>query len=127
MRLLVNQMQNQDPINPQSNEELIAQLAQFSSLEQMTNVNDSLLGLAMLQQSNALMSQLTDSSALIGQQVNYLNPNTGGMSSGTVESVKIEEGIAVLNVGGTDVPLMNVSEITGAADILAGGSESSDA
>ena len=44
MQLLVSQMQNQDPINPQSNEDFIAQLAQFSSLEQMQEVNDNLIG-----------------------------------------------------------------------------------
>ena len=37
LRLLVTQMQYQDPLNPQENEEFVAQLAQFSQLEQLTN------------------------------------------------------------------------------------------
>jgi flagellar basal-body rod modification protein FlgD len=119
MKLLVSQLQNQDPINPQSNEDFIAQLAQFSSLEQMTNLNDAFLGLTLLQQSNALMAQLTDSSSLIGQTVHYTDPATSEAKSGTVDSVKIEEGLAILNIDGADVPLMNVTEITG-------GSESSE-
>jgi flagellar basal-body rod modification protein FlgD len=119
MKLLVSQLQNQDPTNPQSNEDFIAQLAQFSSLEQMTQLNDAFLGLAVLQQSNALMSQLTDSSALIGQTVQYTDQNTGAVSSGTVDSVKIEEGLAVLNIDGLDVPLFSVTEILG-GDELAG-------
>jgi flagellar basal-body rod modification protein FlgD len=120
MKLLVSQLQNQDPSNPQSNEDFIAQLAQFSSLEQMTQLNDAFLGLAVLQQSNALMSQLTDSSALIGQTVNYNDPTTGAELSGTVESVKIEDGLAVLNIDGNDVPLFNVTEISGgdSAEVL---------
>lgn len=113
MSLLVAQLQNQDPTNPQTNEDFIAQLAQFSSLEQMTQLNDSFLGLAVLQQSNALMAQLTDSSALIGQTVRYSDPSTGELRSGSVESVKIEEGLAVLNIDGNDVPLLNVAEIVG--------------
>jgi len=113
MQLLVSQLQNQDPINPQSNEDFIAQLAQFSSLEQMEQLNDSFLGLAVLQQSNALMSQLTEGSALIGQSVTYADPVSGELTSGEVTSVRIEDGIAVLNVEGRDVPLMSVVEITG--------------
>ncbi|HIG11654.1 MAG: flagellar hook capping FlgD N-terminal domain-containing protein [bacterium] len=116
MKLLVSQLQNQDPTNPQSNEDFIAQLAQFSSLEQMTKLNDAILGLAVLQQSNALMSQLTDSSALIGQTVSYNDPNTGAQATGMVDSVKIEDGLAMLNIDGNDVPLLNVTEILGADD-----------
>lgn len=116
MKLLVSQLQNQDPINPQSNEDFIAQLAQFSSLEQMENLNDSFLGLAILQQSNALMSQLTEGSTLIGQNVTYTDPATGETLSGTVESIRIEDGIAVLNIGGENVPLMSVTEVTGPPD-----------
>lgn len=40
LRLLVTQMQNQDPTQPLQDRELIAQLTQFSTLEQMTNLND---------------------------------------------------------------------------------------
>ncbi len=116
MKLLVSQLQNQDPTNPQSNEDFIAQLAQFSSLEQMQNLNDSILSLTLLQQSNALMAQLTDSSSLIGQTVNYIDPATGETNTGAVDSVKIQDGLAVLNIGGTDVPLLNVTEIIGGGD-----------
>lgn len=126
MQLLVSQLQNQDPINPQSNEDFIAQLAQFSSLEQMENLNDSFVGMAVLQQSNALMSQLTEGSALIGQEVTYVDPTTQEQVTGSVTSVRIEDGIAVLNVGGVDVPLMNVVEITGGDGAGGDGDGSSD-
>src|SRR5688572_18448120 len=111
MRLLVSQLRNQDPMAPAGNEEMLAQLAQFSSLEQMTELNDNIVGLAVLQQSNALMSQLTSSSALIGQEVRYTDPDSGDALWGKVASVKIEEGLAVLNIGGKDVPLANVLEV----------------
>jgi len=128
MQLLVSQLQNQDPINPQTNEDFIAQLAQFSSLEQMENLNDSFLGLAVLQQSNALMSQLTEGSTLIGQNVTYLDPASGETVTGTVDSIRIEDGIAVLNIAGENVPLMNVIEVTGPADPPSGddGSDGED-
>lgn len=42
LRLLVTQVQNQDPLNPQDPTEFVSQLAQFSSLEQLLNVNKQL-------------------------------------------------------------------------------------
>ena len=42
LTLLVAQLQNQDPLNPMESQEFSAQLAQFSSLEQLFNVNDNL-------------------------------------------------------------------------------------
>jgi flagellar basal-body rod modification protein FlgD len=111
MELLVTQMKNQDPLNPAKNEEMLAQLAQFSSLEQMEELNANIVGLAVLQQSNALMSQLTDSSALIGKSVRYADPITGAEQWGTVDSVRLQEGVAVLRIDGKDVPLLNITEV----------------
>ncbi len=51
MKLLVTQLSNQDPLSPMKNEEFVAQLAQFSSLEQLVNVNERLDGLAVAQLS----------------------------------------------------------------------------
>jgi len=113
MQLLVSQMRNQDPMSPTSNEDFVAQLAQFSSLEQMQELNGNILGLAVLQQSNALMSQLTDSAALIGKEVRYIEPASGDEMTGNVTSVKIQDGLAVLNIDGEDIPLGNVTEIVG--------------
>jgi len=41
LRLLTTQLSNQDPLNPTEDREFIAQMAQFSSLEQMQNLNDT--------------------------------------------------------------------------------------
>jgi flagellar basal-body rod modification protein FlgD len=114
MQLLVAQLQNQDPLEPTANDEFVAQLAQFSSLEQMEGVNQNLVALAILQQSNALLGQLTSASSLIGQQVQYTNPEDGSVAIGVVDSVKIEDDIAMLRVGGTNVPLSSVTEVLGA-------------
>ena len=46
LTLLVTQLQNQDPTNPQSNTEFIAQLATFSSLEQLTKINEGITKMA---------------------------------------------------------------------------------
>ncbi|MEK6590094.1 MAG: flagellar hook capping FlgD N-terminal domain-containing protein [Nitrospinota bacterium] len=51
LTMLVAQMKNQDPLNPVENTEFTAQLAQFSSLEQMFNVNENLKNIEMIQSS----------------------------------------------------------------------------
>lgn len=43
LRLLTTQLANQDPLNPMEDKEFIAQLAQFSSLEQMQNLNKNIV------------------------------------------------------------------------------------
>jgi flagellar basal-body rod modification protein FlgD len=115
MTLLVQQLKNQDPLSPTDNQAFIAQLAEFSSLEEMQELNQNIVGLAVLQQSNALMSQLTDSSALIGKTVVYEDPQGGDPLEGVVDSVKLEDGLAILVIDGQDVPLVNVTEVTGGA------------
>ncbi|MBS1809323.1 MAG: hypothetical protein JST84_14260 [Acidobacteria bacterium] len=42
LKLLIAQMKNQDPLQPQDSTQYMAQLAQFSSLEQLTSINDKL-------------------------------------------------------------------------------------
>jgi len=65
LKLLVAQLENQDPMNPSDPTEFTAQLAQFSQLEQLTNANESLEGLATMSSEMERMSAL----GLIGQDV----------------------------------------------------------
>ena len=114
MELLVAQLENQDPLDPASNEDFVAQLTSFSSLEQLENLNEGIVTMVLLQQSNALLGQLTEGSALIGQEVSWLDPTTGIGGQGTVDSVKVEEGLAYLNVDGSDIALIDITEVLGA-------------
>jgi flagellar basal-body rod modification protein FlgD len=111
MQLLVAQLENQDPLQPIADQDFIAQLATFSNLEQLEGLNRNVIAMIALNQSNALLSQLTQSSALIGKSVSWTDPETLEERSGTVESVKIQDGLAVLHIDGEDVPLAAVSEI----------------
>ncbi|MFT7679563.1 MAG: flagellar basal-body rod modification protein FlgD [Planctomycetota bacterium] len=127
MALLVAQLQNQDPTSPMEGQDFSAQLAQFSSLEEMQSMNKNLELMANLNQENALLSQLTTASGLIGMNVDYIDPNTGESQSGEVGSVRLEAGLTMVRVGGLDVPLANVLEVHGATqDDGDGDSDSSD-
>lgn len=117
MKLLVTQMQNQDPMAPVDNQEYLAQLAQFSSLSEMQELNDNVVGLAVLQQNNALLAQLTQSSALIGHEVHWLDADTQAPMSGVVESIKLENGLALLSIDGHDVPLTSVVQVDAAPPV----------
>jgi len=113
MKLLVSQLQHQDPMSPVANEDFVAQLATFSSLEQLEGLNQNVIAMIALNQSNALLSQLTQSSALIGKQVSWQDFESEETHTGTVESVKIVDGLAVLRIDGQDVPLAAVTEVVG--------------
>jgi flagellar basal-body rod modification protein FlgD len=65
LNLLVTQLKCQDPLEPMENTEFIAQLAQFSSLEQLTNMNGNMETNVLLMQSlqNSMMA------GLIGKEI----------------------------------------------------------
>lgn len=88
MTLLVTQMQNQDPLNPSSDTEFISQLAQFSSLEQMQNLNNTLTN------QNAF--------SLVGRNVIIaVGSSKGDVSetvAGYVQYVEMKDGKAYLSI-----------------------------
>lgn len=94
LQLLVAQMKYQDPMEPAENSEFVAQLAQYSSLEQLIDVNGNL-------ESNAGISQKTNNSLVasyIGKEVsvfgNYLKvedsqTTTGGINVSNADDINI--------------------------------------
>ena len=71
MLLLVTQFKYQDPLNPMEDKEFIAQLAQFSSLEQLMNMNDSMKGLT----DATLSGQMINATSYIGKNVDATGTN----------------------------------------------------
>lgn len=65
LQLLVTQLKNQNPLEPQGNGEFVAQLAQFSSLEGITTLNDTVSGIA----GSFGSSQALQASSLVGRSV----------------------------------------------------------
>ncbi|WP_071520471.1 flagellar hook capping FlgD N-terminal domain-containing protein [Neomoorella thermoacetica] len=98
LKLLAAQLQNQDPLNPVSNTDFIAQMAQFSVLEQMNNLYESF--------NEALMLQAV---GLIGKEVTArINDQT---LTGTVSKVNLSPEGIILTVGEQQVSLKDVQEV----------------
>jgi flagellar basal-body rod modification protein FlgD len=102
LNLLVTQLRYQDPMKPVDDKEFIAQMAQFSSLEQMQNMNTTLA------QSHAY--------SLIGKQVKaILTDETTKVQSaveGEVTSIKMAGSKAFAVVNGKDIPIDKISDVT---------------
>lgn len=94
LTLLVAQLENQDPMNPEDSSEFTSQLTQFSSLEQLYNLNDSMEALANTQMQSDRFSTMD----LIGKDVVYADAsfefsgdsvNVGYQLDGTASSVSM--------------------------------------
>ncbi len=110
MKLLVAQLQNQNPLEPLDNKDMTAQLAQFSQLQQVENLNTSFgKMLESVQRSYA--------SSLIGREVSFRATAADGTietGTGEVEEVTIgDTGQIILTVDGQRVDLADVLTIRG--------------
>jgi len=96
LRLLVAQLSAQDPLNPMDSTEFTAQLAQFSALEQMTNVNKTLEELVAAQQAMGNSSMISLIGKLVdipGNSFEYTQGETTNLTytlGGEAGSTKIE-------------------------------------
>ncbi|MFZ5967020.1 MAG: flagellar hook capping FlgD N-terminal domain-containing protein [Bacillota bacterium] len=100
MNLLITELKYQDPLDPMEGTEYVTQLAQFSTLEQMYNLNTSLSSMEALSMTGKyITATVTDSTG------------TTSLIEGTVDSVKMKNGKATLVVNGTDVEMENVTNV----------------
>jgi len=104
LKLMVAQLKNQDPMNPTDSSQFLAQTAQFTSLEKLTNVAD--------QTQQALSAQLAfGASGLVGKTVGYTDAN-GASATGAVSSVRFTSTGPMLQISGSDVPLSSITSVT---------------
>lgn len=103
LKLLIAQLKNQDPMNPASGTEFIAQTAQFTAVEKLNQLSQQYTELINTQKA-------TEATALIGRTIGYADDN-GNPAVGVVSSVRLAAGGPVLRVGLTDVPLAGVLSV----------------
>lgn len=97
LNLLVTQLKYQDPMSPMEDKEFISQMAQFTSLEQMKNMNNSV--------------QITQATSFIGKQVTW-SDSAGAEQTGVVKSVKIQNGEARVIVGDETLELKKIITVS---------------
>jgi len=83
LRLLIVQLKNQDPTKPLEDKEFIAQMAEFSSLEQMTEINSTL-------EKMKSQNRLSLAYSLLGKEVEVMDGESGELTSGIVEEVSFD-------------------------------------
>jgi flagellar basal-body rod modification protein FlgD len=105
LKLLVAQLSNQDPMNVQSQQEFMGQLAQFESLNQSIALNKNM-------ESLSLSQGLGQSSSLIGKTVDYADAIDGSAQSGKVSSVRVVEGAVKLVVNNAQVDLTSIKGVS---------------
>ncbi|HQE21881.1 MAG TPA: flagellar hook capping FlgD N-terminal domain-containing protein [Thermosynergistes sp.] len=104
LRILVTQLTNQDPLEPLKDTEFIAQMAQFSELEQMMNISKQLDNLTML--------SLLSSGGLVGRTVSFFD-EAGEEASSRVLSVRFGDGDMTLELAsGEGIPLGAILSIS---------------
>jgi len=89
LRILLTQLQFQDPLKPLDNQQFIAQLAQFTTLEQTRQLNDGIDTLLSIQSA-------TQSIGLVGRNVEIVT--SSGTSVGTVTTITINQGEPELTI-----------------------------
>ena len=89
LKLMVTQLQYQDPLDPQDNSEYVAELAQFSALEQMTNVSEGITNVTKLVgnlDTSVLVGQL---SSMIGQDLQWTVTTAETDDEGNVKKTSV--------------------------------------
>jgi flagellar basal-body rod modification protein FlgD len=103
LKLLVAQLQYQDPMQPQDSTQFLTQTAQFTMVEKLTSLDT--------QTKSALQAnQLLASSSMIGHEVKYKDAN-GDDQTGVVSSVKVTSDGPQLVVGSSTVPYSMIEEV----------------
>jgi len=104
LKILVAQLSSQDPLNPLDQNEFIAQMAQFTQVEQTLKLNENLQALG-----NTLRFS---TSLLVGAHVRYID-DSGRESTGTIQAILFEkESVRARMTDGTECPLDAISLVS---------------
>ena len=102
IKLLITQLQNQDPTEPVGNDELLSQLSAMRSLQSNIELSEALKSITTNQ-------QLSTAATFIGQTV---TGSVGDQSlEGIVDRAFLRDGVAFVGIGGNEVPLNNVTSV----------------
>ncbi len=104
LRLFVAQLQNQSPMDPLKGHEFIAQLAQFSSVEQLTSINSSF-------EDTLKFQQLSGGSEFIGKKATFFNEVTGNLEEGVIQGALTDGKTISVVIENQQIPISDVTGI----------------
>ncbi len=107
LNLLITQLQNQNPLDPMNTNDMSGQLAQFSQLEQLENMNSRFGDVLGTLQKNYATN-------LVGKEVSYAtsdDENNNNVASGTVSGVSVGNDDISLLVGNQQISLADILSI----------------
>lgn len=110
LQLMVAQMKYQDPLQPQSNSQFMAQLAQFSTLQQMTTLAQTDSQVLQTLSSIQTMDSLNLAHQMLGTQV-QVTDTSGSTLSGNISAVKMVNGEPQVVVNGQPYPLTSIVQM----------------
>lgn len=105
LTLLATQLQNQNPLEPINSSDFTAQLAQFSTLEGVQNLNTNFSEMLKLQ-------ELTQGANLVGKKIQFAQTGVTGLQSGVVSGVSLaSDGSFQALVGGKQIGLDQIQGV----------------
>lgn len=110
LRLFTAQLQYQDPLSPVGNSEMVNQLSQFATLEQISKLNTGMTSLG----GNMDQLNFISAAALLGRKVTGLDI-TGAPLEGVVQGIQMENGMVYLTVNDKPMSMAGVLRIDSAA------------
>jgi flagellar basal-body rod modification protein FlgD len=121
LKILVAQIKNQDPMKPLEDKEFIAQMAQFTSVEQLMNMSIEL---------KALKNSLGFTSTLIGKSIEWetasADGSTGIVKNGIVDSISMMNGESFAVVNGEEISMGRIMTVKNEVPVVNEDTESNE-
>ena len=120
LNLMLQQLKNQDPTQPTDNTEWLSQLAQYSSLEQMTQMNTGLTNcmnyISAMYNDMAMNAEITQTLSMVGKEVTITVPDEKDSSktteiTGKVTEANFKDGTGKVKVNGEYYSISNITSI----------------
>ena len=109
LKLLVAQLQNQDPLSPTDTSQFMSQLSQLGSLEELQNLRSSF-------DSFASSNSFVGATALIGKKVIFQDSTLGAEQSGVVEGVEVVDDSVQVYVNGQALAVDEILAVVAATE-----------
>ena len=120
LNLMLQQLKNQDPTQPTDNTEWLSQLAQYSSLEQMTQMNTGLTNcmnyISAMYNDMSMNAEITQTLSMVGKEVTITVPDEKDSSktteiTGKVTEANFKDGTGKVKVNGEYYSISNITSI----------------